>query len=167
MAVAEKFIKCKNFGGLCPVSVTFHDSLYTCKGTIFDKNLAHTDEKEILEALKSQGVVGLYKFTKTINNVEVPTGRIALSFNLYKIHHTIDIAWYSVRVEEYFPTPMRCRSCQLLGHTIKRCNNNTTCESCNFPPHSTLPCQRTMCANCFGPHPASARDCPKYLQEKE
>ncbi|XP_053949295.1 uncharacterized protein LOC128857568 [Anastrepha ludens] len=167
LKVAEKFIKCKNFGGLCPVSVTLHEALNTCKGTIFDKNLANTDEKEILEALNSQGVVGIFKFTKTINNIKVPTGRIVLSFNLYKVPLTIDIAWYSVKVEEYFPTPMRCRSCQLLGHTIKRCNNNTTCEICNFPPHSTLPCQRTMCANCFGPHPATARDCPKYLQEKE
>ncbi|XP_036343296.1 uncharacterized protein LOC118752489 [Rhagoletis pomonella] len=167
LKVAEKFIKCKNFGGLCPISANFHDSLNTCKGTIFDKNLAHTDEQEILEALKPQGVVAIYKFTKTVDNVKIPTGRIVLSFNLYKVPQSIDIAWYSVRVEEYFPNPMRCRSCQLLGHTMKRCSNNSTCERCNFPPHNDLPCLRTMCANCYGPHPASAKDCPKYLQEKE
>ncbi|XP_054729389.1 protein PF3D7_1417600-like [Anastrepha obliqua] len=165
--VAEKFLKCKNFGGLCPVSIELHASLNTCKGTIFDLNLANTEEQEILEGLKSQGVVAVYKFTKICNGEKVPTGRIVLTFNLYKVPHDIDIAWYSVRVEEYFPTPMRCRNCQLLGHTIKRCNNNPTCENCNMPPHNPELCQRTMCANCLGSHSASDKYCPLYLQQKE
>ncbi|XP_053968596.1 uncharacterized protein LOC128870027 [Anastrepha ludens] len=165
--VAEKFMKCKNLGGLCPISVSLHESLNTCKGTIYDKNLAETDEKEIIEGLKSQGVVDIYKFTEKVNGNPMPTGRMVLTFDLYKVLQDIDVAWYSLKVEEHFPTPMRCRNCQLLGHSTKECNNNTTCEICNLPPHTPELCQRKMCANCFGPHPASARDCPKYLEQKQ
>ncbi|XP_017472371.1 PREDICTED: uncharacterized protein LOC108363506 [Rhagoletis zephyria] len=165
--VAEKFLKCKNFGGLCPVSIDLHGTLNTCKGTIFDLNPANTDEQEILDGLKSQGVVAVYKFTKIQNGEKVPTGRIVLTFNLYKVPADIDIAWYSVKVEEYFPTPMRCLNCQLLGHTTKKCNNNRTCETCNFPPHHPEVCLRTMCANCLGAHSASYKDCPLYEQQKQ
>lgn len=62
---------------------------------------------------------------------------------------------------------MRCRNCQLLGHTKNRCKNNTTCDNCNLPPHNPLPCSRTMCANCLGEHPSSNLSCPKYKQLKE
>ncbi|XP_036345013.1 uncharacterized protein LOC118754252 [Rhagoletis pomonella] len=165
--IAEKFIKCKNFGGLCPVSIDFHGALNCCKGTIYDINLANTSEQEILDGLKSQGVVAVYKFTKDRNGIKSPTGRIVLTFNLYKVPSVIDVAWYSLKVEEYFPTPMRCRNCQLLGHTLKRCNNNPTCETCNLPPHNPEKCQRLMCANCFGSHSASDKDCPQYLQQKQ
>lgn len=46
------------------VEVTLHSSLNICKGTIYDRNLISTSEKEILEYLKDQGVTEIYKYSK-------------------------------------------------------------------------------------------------------
>ncbi|XP_055907877.1 uncharacterized protein LOC129942820 [Eupeodes corollae] len=62
---------------------------------------------------------------------------------------------------------MRCKSCQILGHTAKRCNNSKQCEVCSLPPHEPTECTRTMCANCSEAHPSSSKTCPKYLQNKK
>ena len=64
---------------------------------------------------------------------------------------------------------MRCKVCQKLGHTQKRCKGNPTCNNCNLPDHSNpkTACSRTMCANCLGEHPSSSIDCPTFQQEKK
>lgn len=165
--IAEKFINVKNFGGLCPVTIKYQNNLNNCKGTIRDSNLIQTKEAEILEELKSQGVVDIYKFKKIIDGKAIPTGLILLTFDLYKVPQRINVAWYSVKVYDYYPNPMRCKNCQLLGHTAKHCRSNASCDNCNLPPHSPENCTRSMCANCLGEHPASSRTCPKYLQQKE
>ena len=62
---------------------------------------------------------------------------------------------------------MRCRNCQLLGHTTKRCKGNTSCETCNLPPHNPDNCTRVSCANCFEDHPSSSKECKRYQQARE
>lgn len=62
---------------------------------------------------------------------------------------------------------MRCRNCQLLGHTLKRCTRSKVCVNCNLPPHDPEPCTRLMCANCLDAHSSASKDCPKFLQNKE
>lgn len=89
------------------------------------------------------------------------------TFDRYQPPTTVEIARYKVKVQEYIPNPMRCRNCQLLGHTSKRCTKTKTCENCNLPPHDREQCSRTMCANCSDAHPSSSKTCPKYLQNKE
>lgn len=165
--IAEKFIRTKNFGGLCSVTINYHENLNSCKGTIYDRNLIHTSEEEILDGLKKQGVYGVYKFTKNVDNKATPTGLVLLTFNLYKVPQKIKVAWYMVEVREHFPNPMRCKNCQLLGHTMKYCKRNPVCVNCNLPPHNNDPCKREMCANCLLKHPASSRLCQKYQQYKE
>jgi len=61
---------------------------------------------------------------------------------------------------------MRCKSCQLLGHTLKHCKNPAACVSCNLAPHLPIPCTRIFCANCNGEHPASSPSFPQYQTQK-
>ena len=167
--IAEQFIKTTNLGGFCSVSASYHQNLNYCKATIYDRNLINVDEKEILECLKSQGVVEIYKF---LNKERKPSGSILLTFDMFEVPKSVDIAWYSIFTREYYPNPMRCRVCQKLGHTNKRCNGNPICNNCNLPEHidpatkTKTDCTRTMCANCLGEHPSSHAECPSYQQEK-
>lgn len=72
-----------------------------------------------------------------------------------------------VKVRQYIPNPMRCKNCQLLGHTAKHCTRSQACVKCNLPPHAPSDCSRISCANCFGEHSASSLDCPKFKQSKD
>ncbi|XP_017463355.1 PREDICTED: uncharacterized protein LOC108356763 [Rhagoletis zephyria] len=96
-----------------------------------------------------------------------PTGKMVLSFDLYHLPKTLDVAWYKVKVKPYFPNPMRCRNCQRLGHTKNRCSNAATCEGCNLPPHQPTTCTRDQCANCCDTHPSSDKNCPRFKQMKD
>ncbi|XP_036347429.1 protein air1-like [Rhagoletis pomonella] len=62
---------------------------------------------------------------------------------------------------------MRCKSCQLLGHTKTRCTSPATCEGCHLSPHSPADCTRKQCANCGSDHASSDKDCPRFKQTQE
>ncbi|XP_036322389.1 uncharacterized protein LOC118736404 [Rhagoletis pomonella] len=165
--IADKFLKTKTLSNVCPITVKLQENLNTVKGMIYAPCLNFVKEEEIIEELKSQGVSGIYKFTRTLDGKTMPTGKMAVNFDLYHLPKTLDIAWYKVKVSPYYPNPMRCKNCQLLGHTKTRCTNPSTCDGCNLPPHSPTECTRKQCANCGEDHFSSDRDCPRYKQTKE
>ena len=165
--VAEKFLTTKELIGLGPVKVKFHVNLNSTKGTIYAPYLINVSEKEIVEELSHQGVTSAYKFQKRDGDKYVPSGVILLTFNLYHLPSKLDISWRTVNIREYIPTPMRCKSCQKLGHTQKHCKNTPMCCNCNLPPHNDEKCSRTQCANCIAQHPASSKECTKFAQAKE
>lgn len=167
LRIAEKFLKTKSLANLCAISCKLHDTLNSVKGTIYAPCLSHVEEKEIVDELKPQGVTAAYKFTRPSENGPIPTGRIVLTFDMLRLPSEVDVAWYKVKVSPYVPNPMRCKNCQKLGHTSKRCRSNATCFACNLPPHNPDLCSRTMCANCSGSHTADDKNCPKYQQLKE
>jgi len=155
---AYKFLKVKELHGLCKIKCSLHKSLNFCKGTIFAPYLTNVTEEEIIKELKEAGVVGAYKFQKYTEGTKKPNGVILLTFDRYHIPQKINISWHTVKIREYFPNPMRCKKCQLLGHTINRCSvKDPVCVNCSLSSHeSTTKCTRTMCANCSGDHPSSS-----------
>lgn len=166
-AVAEKFIKCKELTGICSINAKYQENLNSTKGTVFAPYLNNIPENEIVEELASQGVISAYKFQKRENGKTYPSGVVLLTFDLYHLPEKIDISWRSVKTREYIPNPMRCRHCQKLGHTKKWCKNPPSCDNCNLPPHQDTSCTRTFCANCSEEHPASSRQCTKFIQAKK
>ena len=124
-------------------------------------------EEEIIKKLADQGVVDVYKFQKLEENIHKKTGVLLITFDLYNLPTKLKISWNLVNVREYFPNPMRCRTCQKLGHTKNHCKNPPTCPQCNLPPHSPNQCSRVQCANCLDEHPASSNKCTKFMQQKE
>ncbi|XP_055916347.1 rho GTPase-activating protein gacK-like [Eupeodes corollae] len=173
--VANLFLSKKNLSNLCPVSISLHSHLNSSKGTVFAPCLNNLPEKEIVEEMSDQGVTEVYKFKKTEKriiegkeqNVEIPSGLVLFTFDLFRPPTSLDVGWYKLKVEEYFPNPMRCKKCQLLGHTMKRCTRTATCVTCNLPPHPSENCTRTFCANCADNHPASSKNCQRFIQAKE
>ncbi|KAL9872522.1 uncharacterized protein ACN2A1_014572 [Glossina fuscipes fuscipes] len=61
---------------------------------------------------------------------------------------------------------MRCKNCQRLGHTAKRCTNAASCANCGHPPH-TESCNRSFCINCNDQHSALDKQCPRFVQMRE
>ncbi|XP_017469845.1 PREDICTED: probable serine/threonine-protein kinase tsuA [Rhagoletis zephyria] len=144
-----------------------HHNLNHSKGTIFAPCLNDIPEAEIVENMSEQGVVSAYKFVKHIDGQTIASGVVLLTFDLYTLPEKVEVSWYTTKVRPYYPNPMRCRNCQILGHTTKRCNKTPACDSCALPPHTPSPCSRTFCANCAGNHAASNRTCPKFTQMKQ
>lgn len=165
--IANIFLKVNNLASVCPVVVKLHDRLNASKGVVYAPCLINVSETEIVTEMKPQGVTEVYKFTKNDNGKQRATGLMLFTFDLFQIPNSVEIGFYNTKVTEYIPNPMRCRNCQLLGHTIKRCNGDPKCESCNLPPHAPDSCARIMCANCSLPHPSSSKACPSYKQAKE
>ncbi|XP_050337801.1 myosin-G heavy chain-like [Bactrocera neohumeralis] len=160
--IADKFLRAKQLVGVCPILATLHASLNQVKGTVYAPFLNNVAEEEIIQELSPQGVVEVYKFKKYIDGKLLPSGVVLLTFNLYNLPNKIDIAWCKVFVRQYIPLPMRCKSCQILGHTKNKCQRSLLCENCSLPPHSP-----SDCANCFQAHPFSSKECPKFVQAKE
>jgi len=165
--VADKFTKVTHLPGICDIVCKPHDSLNFVKGTIYAPYLINIPDEVIVEELKSQNVHSVFKFSRTTDGKAKPTGVILITFDLYSLPSKLDISWHSVKVREYIPNPMRCKTCQLLGHTAKHCKNPATCVSCNLAPHHPEPCTRTFCANCNGDHPASSPSCPQYQNQRD
>ncbi|KAL9930472.1 uncharacterized protein ACN427_014918 [Glossina fuscipes fuscipes] len=61
---------------------------------------------------------------------------------------------------------MRCKNCQRLDHTAKRCTNAASCANCGHPPH-TESCTRSFCINCNDQHSALDKQCPRFVQMRE
>ncbi|GFS22524.1 nucleic-acid-binding protein from mobile element jockey [Elysia marginata] len=63
---------------------------------------------------------------------------------------------------------MSCLRCHRFGHGRDRCKRNSDlCVKCGEPGHRGEECDRThKCINCKGDHPASSKNCPKYLEEQ-
>ncbi|XP_055918565.1 uncharacterized protein LOC129950665 [Eupeodes corollae] len=165
-SIADKFLKISNLGQV-PVTVTLHSSLNSSKGIVYAPCLINIKEEEIVNELKQQGVTDVYKFQKKTDNGMRPSGLMLFTFDRYNYPPTIDIAWYKTKVQEYIPNPMRCKNCQILGHTAKRCTNKKICEICSLLAHENLECTQIKCANCSNDHASSSKTCPKYLQSKE
>lgn len=165
--IAKTFLATKHLIGICKVNIDLHNTLNYSKGTIYAPCLNEIPESEIVENLKDQGVVGVYKFQKYNEGKAFPSGVVLLTFDSYYLPEKIEVSWYTTKVRAYYSNPMRCKSCQLLGHTTKRCQNTPACDACALPPHLPIPCTRIFCANCAGNHSASSRLCPKFKQMKE
>ena len=166
-SAVEKFLNLKELSGICKVSCKLHESLNFVKGTIYAPCLNNVSEDEILEELEYYNVVQVFKFNRFVDGSQKPSGVLLLTFDAFNLPPKVDIAWYTCKVKKYYPNPMRCKNCQKLGHTAKRCNNSSTCVGCNLPPHHPNQCTRTLCTNCLQNHPASSKDCPRFIEQKE
>lgn len=165
---AEKLISSKNLPGICNIKCDYHGNLNFSKGTIYAPYLNRVPEAEIVTELKSQGVVEVYKYLrKNTEEKLAPCGVILLTFDRYHTPEKLEISWHKVKVRPYFPNPMRCKSCQKLGHTKKWCKNSPLCENCALPPHQPDICTRTYCINCTEEHPSTSKECKVFKQQKE
>ena len=61
---------------------------------------------------------------------------------------------------------IQCYNCLEFCHTRNNCQNETKCSRCGYAhEYPYTDCRATpKCCNCEGPHSATARICPKYIE---
>lgn len=64
-------------------------------------------------------------------------------------------------------TPVACFKCRKFGHRARDCLRPETCDMCGQEGHLHCETINLCCANCYGPHRASHRECPEYIKEKD
>ena len=114
------------------VSVSEHKTLNTSKGIIKDRTLKGESEQDICEYLKSQGVVGVKRFTIKKDHDVIQTNTLLLTFNSITVPKTLKIFYQFVPVDIYVPNPLRCYNCQRFGHHESDCPVDycSVCEKC-------------------------------------
>ena len=152
-----------------PVRITPHKSLNSCKGVIKSRDLSTTDEKEILDNLRPQGVTGVRCISITKNGSRVRTNTIILTFGHPVLPQSVRCGYLSLPVSQYIPNPLRCFKCQKYGHHKDNCRDeHETCAKCASPDHCEIACasEHLKCVNCNGEHGSFSRKCPVWEKEK-
>ena len=128
------------------------------KGVIFAPPLKDLSESEILEGLKEQKVVDIYKIKSFVDGNLIPTSLHILSFNHFEIPKEVNVGFLNFKVDPYIPSPIQCKLCFSLGHTKNYCKNQTICEVCSAAEYDS-PCVKIECVNCKHPHRPNNKKC--------
>lgn len=161
---SKKLLSLKKFVDM-EVTVSSHKTLNESKGIIYCRDLLNCSTEELEEELKNQGVVKVFRIKTRRDGNLVDTPNHVLTFNNPTPPKTIKVAFYSLDVRLYIPSPLRCFRCQKYGHTSMRCDKPQVCV-CGKPIHEGHPCEEPVtCVNCEGNHSARSRECIVYKQE--
>jgi len=153
----------------CPVSVTPHRTLNSCKGVIRCRDLVDCDKAEILSELNNQHLTDINNITvRGDSGSRRNTNTFIVTFNLPSVPKHLKIGFIRVSVSVYIPNPLRCFNCQKFGHGSRTCKGATTCATCGQVGHGATECHNNpKCVNCAGAHSASSKECPKWVVEKK
>ena len=151
-----------------PVSVTKHTSKNTCKGVIHCRSIGHASKTELLNDMKTDNVIDIYRLSKTENGVTKPTETYILTFDAETRPNELDMGFGEfIKVLPYYPNPRLCRNCQRYGHGSKYCNNKQICAKCGSEGHDFESCDKDpVCLFCKANHFSSSKNCPMFLLEK-
>ena len=164
---ARNLLKCRTFVQV-PVKVSAHKSLNTKKGIIRCADLRECDDDDILDELKSQGVVRIQRMMFTRDGMKRPTNTFIVTFGEPTLPEYIAIGYLKVKVDMFIPNPIRCFNCQKFGHFRSNCKQEEVCPNCGQKKHGPgIECPNaSVCVNCSGRHSANSKECPRWQQEK-
>ncbi|GFW87087.1 uncharacterized protein TNCV_3173001 [Trichonephila clavipes] len=124
----------------CPLIVTPHRSLNSCRGVISEPDLLCASEAEILEGLSDQGVTQVRRIIIKKDLSLSPTKHLILTFNSPKLPSTIKAGYLNCKIRPYIPNPLRCFKCQRFGHSQTSCRGQLTCSRCAAVGHFSTDC---------------------------
>ena len=154
------------------VKISLHNTLNTSKGVIRCQDFGPCTDDEILDNLKSEGVIHVRNIQVRRNGALKRTNTYVLTFITPVLPKKSKSAYLSVNVEVNIPNPLRCYHCQVFGHHEDNCMKKPVCGNCGGEKHCSddlsANCKEpSKCANCNGPHPVFSRNCPTWKTEKE
>jgi hypothetical protein len=124
-----------------PITVTPHRSLNVSRGLIRCRDFRDCGDDEILDALRSQGVIAVKHIANKKNGNVEPTNAVILSFNTPIAPSYIKAAYQKISVDTYIPNPLPCYNCQRYGHGKINCNRHAACARCGKEGHQDTNCQ--------------------------
>ena len=164
---SDNLLKSTTLAGV-PIVCTPHRTLNTSKGIMRCPDLRDCGIDEIKEELKNQGVCEAKRITFKRDGAEIRTNTFVLTFNSTSLPQALKIGYLRCKVEQYIPNPLRCFKCQKYGHSKATCRGKEICPKCGLEDHDDTNCTNPeKCVNCGGGHPSYAKNCPKWVQEKE
>ena len=119
---SEKMKKLNKIQGY-KVDCKCHQSMNSCRGVIFSKQLIKYSEEKLLQEFNEQHVTDVKRIKKKVNDELLPTPLLILTFDLLRLPPTISAAWMRIHVRPYIPSPRRCFHCQKFGHFTTSCRN--------------------------------------------
>lgn len=163
----EKLLKMTELIDGTKVAVKPHPNLNISKCVISCFDLINLEENDILDEIKSQGVIRVQRITRNENGNRVNTSALILTFNKVIFPQHVKIGLLRVATRPYFPNPLLCYSCFRFGHPRIRCPGPQRCSNCSNEHQSEQCNADAHCLNCKGTHRPTNRTCPTYLLEKE
>lgn len=121
---------------------------------------------EVLDSFAATGAVSVFRCTRVVNDVKVPTESVIVTFVVTTCPSEIKAWPLLFRVEPLQPRPFQCHKCWRYDHSIKGCKSNARCGSCG-EAHASSQYQapERRCCLCQGSHPADYSNCPARAQE--
>ena len=166
----EKLIKMTKLVGN-NVKCIPHPIFNQCRGVICAPELLSIAADDIQAELEDQNVVKVVRMTKKSKDHAIPLPTLILTFQSYRMPSTIKAGWLNFKVKPCNPSPLRCFHCHIFGHSIQKCRKRlneelSICVNCGKNSHGECE-EDPKCINCGGLHPASSKNCTRYLYEKE
>jgi hypothetical protein len=150
------------------IRVSAHRSLNSSRGVIRCRDLRDCSDEEVLEALRSQAVIGIKHVQAKKDGKLEPTNTFILNFSTPAPPKFVRAAYMRIPVEIYVPNPLRCFNCQKYGHGKSTCNRRAVCAKCAQEGHLDDACPNAPhCANCSGDHSSYSKDCQEWGKQKE
>lgn len=155
------------------VVIEEHKRLNQSRGKIYRYDFRSLTDEEILEGLKKQRVVGIYRQTRRDPDKYVDSGVYILTFDGTTLPTHIYAGYTRTKVTPYIPNPLRCAQCLNYGHSVKFCKGTKICARCSDIMHEGDCKDPINCANCQRAgltdlsHSALSRECPIFKKEFE
>ncbi|GFY01033.1 uncharacterized protein TNCV_1364381 [Trichonephila clavipes] len=161
----KSFLLAKSFLN-CPVTISPHKTLNSCRGVISETDLLSTPEEEIIEGFSNQGVIQVRRITIKKDSTRIPTKHLILTFNSPILPRNIKAGYLNCRIRPYIPNPLRCFRCQRFGHSQTSCRGQLTCSRCASVGHASTDCSlEPKCFNCSESHQSDSKLCSKWKLE--
>jgi hypothetical protein len=155
--------------GVCYVKVTEHNDLNQVKGSVYCEEIMQENLDELKDRLKNHNVTDVRRVTKMVDGNPVNTPLHILTFSSSKLEETLKVGWRVLKLRKYYPSPLKCTKCLVLGHTKKNCpEEHEYCRRCAKARHEGN-CAKVACRNCPDadpPHSSNDAGCPKMMEEK-
>lgn len=166
-----KYIQIFNFR--VEISITAINEINKNRRFIHQKNLICLDDDLIMEYLKHQNVISIFRIKRrdeSGNNIS--TGSFIIQFNSTEVPEFINVDFIRIKTQVLENRPMKCNHCQIIGHTVKKCRilNQILCKVCHYPVDENNEINHecnVRCKNCKQIHNSSSKLCPKYIQHKQ
>ena len=141
------------------------------RGVVYAPELLSLDTDEIQSELQDQNVIKVVRMRKKVHGELIPLPSLILTFSTHKLPNSIKAGWLNLNVKPYIPSPLRCYHCQMYGHLIQKCKKKINqepaiCHNCGKTAHGECS-EAASCIHCGGEHPASSKNCSRFIFEKE